>query len=414
MEHSARGATMLETSEVIRMAATANRVVIAGAGVAGLETALALHALAGDAVHVELVAPETDFSYRPLAVATAFRAADVLQLPLEVLAGAAAATLRRGQLAAVLADEKTIRLDGGDTLPYDTLVLALGTTPREAVPGALTFRGPEDAAELAALIDRAMVGEIRRLVFVAPAGATWPLPVYELALLAHASLVDRYSEEVEVALVTPEDRPLALFGPRASDAVSELLEIRGISLHTASVAAAVEEDGVRLVGGGFVPADAVVALPRLEGPRIDGVPQDNSGFVPTDEFGWVLGLTDVYAAGDLTQFPVKQGGLATQQAEAVASAIAAELGFGRPRAFTPVLRGLLLTGMASRFLRSDTHGQSLIDSEPLWWPPAKIVGRYLSPLLAQHSGQLEPPPPGVGLPVEVELETAQHAGWTPV
>ena len=49
------------------------RVVAAGAGVAGLELALALRALAEDLVSVELIAPEREFTYRPLAVAEPFR-----------------------------------------------------------------------------------------------------------------------------------------------------------------------------------------------------------------------------------------------------------------------------------------------------------------------------------------------------
>ena len=48
-------------------------VLVAGAGVAGLETALALEAIAREYVTVELIAPERDFTYRPLAVAEPFQ-----------------------------------------------------------------------------------------------------------------------------------------------------------------------------------------------------------------------------------------------------------------------------------------------------------------------------------------------------
>jgi len=117
---------------------------------------------------------------------------------------------------------------------------------------------------------------------------------------------------------------------------------------------------------------------------------------------------DVYAAGDVTQFPLKQGGIATQHADAVASAIAARLGAAvEPAPFRPVLRGLLLTGMAPRYLRGDLRsGLSITDTEPLWWPAAKIVGRYLAPFLAAHLGPSDEPPEhlGIGLPVEVTLE----------
>ncbi len=65
-----------------------------------------------------------------------------------------------------------------------------------------------------------------------------------------------------------------------------------------------------------------MALPRLRGPRIGGIPQTFDGFVPVDSFGMVSGTQDVYAAGDITTFPVKQGGIAAQQADAAAEAIA--------------------------------------------------------------------------------------------
>ena len=44
------------------------RVLIAGGGVAALETVLALRALAGDRVKLELLAPDEEFVERPLAV----------------------------------------------------------------------------------------------------------------------------------------------------------------------------------------------------------------------------------------------------------------------------------------------------------------------------------------------------------
>lgn len=378
------------------------RVVVIGAGVAGLETALALRALAEELVSVEIVAPEQDFSYRPLAVAEPFLVGEVRRFPLEPLVRAAGATLRGGRLIALDAGQKVVSLAGGVALPYDTVVLALGARPREAVPGALTFRGPEDLPAFEALLERATTGEIRRIAFVAPRGATWPLPLYELALLTAGYLVEHLTRGVEIVIITPEARPLELFGDAASTAIAQLLELRGIRF---------EHDSVD--------ADAVVALPLLEGVPIDGVPQDGDGFVSTDELGWVLGLTDVYAAGDMTQFPVKQGGLAAQQADAVASSIAADAGASvRPMTFKPVLRGLLLTGMTPRFLRAGPgEHPSLVDTQPLWWPPAKIVGRYLSPFLADHLGmatEATRPPHVEALQVDVALDTGDHARWSSV
>lgn len=129
------------------------------------------------------------------------------------------------------------------------------------------------------------------------------------------------------------------------------------------------------------------------------------------------GVVDVFAAGDVTDFPIKQGGIATQQADAAAQAIAARAGAPvEPEPFRPVLRGVLLTGAVPRYLAAKVeggHGEtSEVAAEPLWWPPAKIVGRYLAPFLATHAGLAifpEPPLGRGGIPVDVELETGRPA-----
>jgi sulfide:quinone oxidoreductase len=392
------------------------RVVVAGAGVAGLETALALRAAAQGLVSVEVVAPERDFTYRPLAVAEPFRVGEVRRFPLERLVSAAGARLRRGTVTAADPEQKIVVVDDQVELDYDVLVLALGARPREAVPGALTFGGVENRLELAGLLDRATSGELSRIVYTMTAAATWPLPLYELALLTAVYLDDHMTRGVEVVLATPENRPLALFGAEASEAIEQLLEIRGIRLEAGVVPICWNEGVLELAGDKRVDCDAVVALPKLEGPPLPGIPQDRDGFVATDEFGWVLGVSDVYAAGDLTQSSVKQGGIAAQQADAVASSIAADAGAAvRPAAFRPVLRGLLLTGLAPRFLRSEgTNRPTLVDTQPLWWPPAKIVGRHLSPFLAEHLGlatdATEPSSAGA-ISVEVALDRGDHAAW---
>jgi sulfide:quinone oxidoreductase len=391
-------------------------VVVAGAGVAGLETALALEAIAREYVSVELIAPEQEFTYRPLAVAEPFRVGEVRRFPLDRLVQAAGAKLRNATLVGVDAEAKRALLTNGDSAPYDVLVLALGAQPREAVPGALTFRGPQDGAALAELLERVTAGELRRLVFAVPAAASWPLPLYELAFLASEYLTEHLTRGVEVMVVTPEEQPLALFGTAASTAITELLKLRGIRIEATTAARSWANGTLTLDDGRQLPADAIVALPLLQGPPIDGIPQDESGFVATDELGGVTGLTDVYAAGDLTQSPIKQGGLAAQQADSVATAIAADAGAPvKTTPYRPVLRGLLLTGLAPRFLRSE-DSTSVIDTQPRWWPPAKIVGRYLSPFLAQQLGLAtsHAEPPSDAIPVEVTFDTRDHATWATI
>jgi sulfide:quinone oxidoreductase len=387
------------------------RVVVAGGGVAALEATLALRALAQEPISIDLIAPDEDFVYRPLAVTEPFSLGETRRFPLAQLVAAAGAALRKGRVVAVDVDRRCVGVEDGE-VDYDVLLVALGAQPRPAVPNAITFSGPESVADLAAVLDRALAGELRRIVFALPAGVAWPLPIYELALLTSAFLTDRCTRDVELVLVTPEEQPLAVFGSRASEAIGELLADRGIGFRAGATPVTFEGDALRLAPGEPIEADQVISLPRLEGPHLPGLPSDSGGFLPTDDFCRVGDEPDVYAAGDATQFPLKQGGIATQQADVAAADMATRAGSTiEPTPFRPVLRGLLLTGMTSRFLRAEPGTpRSSIETEPLWWPPAKIVGHYLAPFLASTLG-LSEDVPGTGerIPVEVELDAHGHA-----
>jgi sulfide:quinone oxidoreductase len=395
--------------------------VIAGAGVAAFEAALGLRALAEDRVEVEFVAPDNRFWYRPLAVAEPFERGEARSFELGKLAAAAGAVYMPGSVVGVDAERRVLHTSVGGTIPFDVALVACGAVPHEALSGGLTFRGPADSEKFSALLGELASGDIRRLVFAIPRGPVWPLPLYELALMTADHLRSNRIHKVELALVTPEEEPLGLFGRPASDAVRELLEEREVVLHTSVYPSEVLEEGLLLSPTGVVPADRVVALPSLRGPRIDGLPQTIDGFVPVDAHARVDGLVDVFAAGDITNYPIKQGGVAAQQADAAAEAIAADAGADvTMHPFHPVLRGVLFTGGVPRYLRretSDVRDTSTVSTEALWWPPAKIAGRYLAPFLAAFAG-VEPaeeePPAAAVLAVEVELDDSARrtSSWS--
>ena len=141
-----------------------------------------------------------------------------------------------------------------------------------------------------------------------------------------------------------------------------------------------------LAAGGSIEADVVIALPEPRGPEVPGLPVDPSGFVPVDRFGRVAGAPSVWAAGDMTARPLKQGGLAIQQADVAARSIAAWAGAPvEPQPYEPVLRGLLL-GDTPRFLRhaATSTVPSTSSERPLWSLDAKIVGGRLAPYLHAH------------------------------
>lgn len=360
-------------------------ILIAGGGVAGLEALIALHAFVGDAVTLELMAPELEFSFRPIAVAEPFGLGEVRRLELARVAADHGAHYRQAALVEVDADAGAVVTDGGARLAYDYLLVAIGARPASSIDGALCFGGEADRPAIEQVLARLKSGEITKLVFAAPTSVAWLLPLYELALFTAAWVRQRRLARVEIALVTPEDRPLEAFGQTASDEVTRLLREAGVSIDARRTAERFDGRELAFAAGASVPADAVIALPRLDGPGISGMPQDQNGFIPTDPHGAVNGLRRVYAAGDGTSFPIKQGGLAAQQADAAAAAIASELGaLEDPKPFRPVLRGLLLTGAEPRYLRAGGDSDaSEVSFRALWWPPSKIAGRHISPYLAQ-------------------------------
>jgi sulfide:quinone oxidoreductase len=366
------------------------RIVIAGGGVAAIEALLALRHIIGEQVAITLLAPERSFVHRPSSVAGPFGLGGRAPLDLARIAEDQRAELQRGALERVDADRRVVVGDG-EELPYDRLIVAVGAVPKPAVAGAITFAGPAQAAEVAALLDRAERRELRRLVFAVPAESTWSLPIYELAIMAAVDLRDRGVTDATLGVVTPEPEPLRLFGAAAGEALREMLGARGISLWTGMRPIAVRDGLLDVEPGPALRADAVVSVPALFGPGLAGLPSDARGFIPVDAHGRVSGTEGVYAAGDATTFPVKQGGLATQQADAVAEAVAADLGvLSDPAPFRPVLRGLLLTGGAPVYLRAELTGpreptarrlRGEVSGRALWWPPGKVAGRYLAPYL---------------------------------
>jgi sulfide:quinone oxidoreductase len=140
-------------------------------------------------------------------------------------------------------------------------------------------------------------------------------------------------------------------------------------------------------GGRTLHVDRVVALPHLSGPSTPGVPGGaHGGFIPIDTHCRVRGLGNVIAAGDATDFAIKHGGIAAQQADTAAAAIAALAGAPvELRPFHPEIHAILLGADKPLYLSAHVtggHGSSSeISEQPSWSPPTKIAAKYLAPYL---------------------------------
>lgn len=398
-------------------------VLVAGGGVAGLEALLALRDLAGDRVELTLLTPQDDFVYWPLSVTEPFAQGHAQHVSLRDVARDLRARFSRVAVIGVDEESGTVTTSDGNQLCFDELVLAVGARTREAAEPVVTWTPEADREIFGGLLRDIDDGSSKRIAFIVPADAAWPLPAYELALLTAGEARAMGHDDVEIVLITAEEAPLGVFGTKASDAVARELQECGIEVRTGVDVVAVAAHGELVLGPGAerLRTDRVVALPVVVGPSVPGVPADLRGFITTDEHGRVRDTEHIWAAGDGTAFPTKQGGLATQEADAVAEAIAARAGAPiDPRPFRPVLRGVLLTGDHQRWMRHDLNGapgDGVTATHTLWWPPTKVSGRYLSPYLAALDDAAAigatTRPPGVPVELDIERELAmlgEHAG----
>jgi sulfide:quinone oxidoreductase len=370
------------------------RVVICGGGIAAVEGLLRLRRLAADSVDVELVAPNDELVYRPLAVREPFAFGPPRRYPLRRIARDTRAEWTRDALAWVDPDAQVVHTRGGRRIEYDALLIAVGGRQVEPYKHVATFRDAEADDTYHGIVQDVEGGYSRSIAFVQPVGPVWPLPLYELALMTAERAESMDIRDLELSLVTPEPRPLAVFGTAVSDTVTNRLARAGVRVYTNSLAKVpaagrlvIQPQNIELQ------PERIVAMPRVAGPAIAGLPGGGAhGFLPIDKHCTVRGTGGrVFAAGDAANYPIKHGGLGAQMADAAAAAIAVLAGAAEHApAFNPVIRGKLLTGSDPVFMSAHPVGAESFESEvydePPWPAEDKVVAEELGPYLASVDG----------------------------
>ena len=210
-------------------------VVIAGGGIAALEAALALHALAGERVQIRLLAPDPELAFRPMTVGEPFSLPPASRHPVARIAAQAGAEVIADRFAHVDVERRIAHTEGGAELPYDALILALGARLRSPFAHGIVVDDRRMDELLRGIVQDVEGGYVRSVAFVSGARLGWPLPLYELALLTARRARD-FDLEIEVTVVTPERAPLEVFGDQASAAVDDLLRDAGVAVMTAAQA----------------------------------------------------------------------------------------------------------------------------------------------------------------------------------
>jgi NADH dehydrogenase len=338
-----------------------HRVVIVGAGFGGLEAAFGV---AGTSVTITLVDRRNHHLFQPLLyqVATASLATSEIAWPIRyLLRDRPEVTTLFATVSGVDAAGKRVLLDDGDTLPYDTLILATGARHAyfghdEWEPFAPGLKTLEDATTLRRRILVAFERAEREtdpqrraalLTFVIiGAGPTGVELAGTIAELAQDTLPPDFrnidTHKARVVLIEAGARVLAGFADDLSAYAQRSLESIGVEVMlgqavTECTADHVVYGGKRLDTTTIIWAAGVRASPAAEWL---GAPADRAGRLQVLPDLTVPGHPDIFAVGDTVMIAGPDGkpvpGIAPaakQQGRYVADAIKARLRGDTPMPF---------------------------------------------------------------------------------
>jgi sulfide:quinone oxidoreductase len=197
-------------------------VVICGAGIAAVEGLLRLRALTGDALQIKMLAPNEELRYRPLAVDEPFALRGVRRYPLWRITQRAGAEWIQDAAETIDTDSQRLHTAGGQTVPYDALLLAVGARLTKPFEHVTVFDDEHADEAYRGIVQDVEEGYTRNLAFLLPEGPAWLLPAYELALMTAERAESMGEEGLGIDVLTPESAPLAALGETVSGAVSEL------------------------------------------------------------------------------------------------------------------------------------------------------------------------------------------------
>ena len=345
-------------------AGRSGRIVIAGAGYAGLHVALRLAARLRSNPQVELTLVDRHDYHQTVTelprVAGGTRAADAVRIPLQDLLASRVRFVRTEINDFDLAGQRL--LTGAGPVGWSRLVLALGSRPNDfAIPGlaqrALSLYSADDAERVWAAARKALAaaaaatdpGRQRRLatVVVGGGGATGVELAGQLAETLPKVAKDDGLAPDRPAVWLIEAGPTILAGssPHLIDKAARILSDLGVQVRTNAAIAAATADGFRLTDGQLVEGGVFVWAGGVKAPELvadSSLPTGHNGRVKVDRYLRVLDHPEIYVAGDLASVvhpgtghvlpPLAQ--VALEEGETVARNLDAEVN-GRPlEAFT--------------------------------------------------------------------------------
>ena len=291
------------------------RVVILGAGFAGLELATRLSEDVADRVEVTVIDASDAFvfGFTKLDVMFGRRTLDEVQLPYRLI-DKPSVEFRQETVLSIDPEGKRVVTNAG-TYDADILVIALGADlAPDATPGftqvGFEFYSPEGAARVRDVLPEFTGGA----VVIAVLGGFFKCPPapYETAFMVHDYLSARSLRDAStIHVVTPMPKPIPI-SDEVSNAILALIDERGIECSHATATASVDPatKTLHLKNGRELPFDLLLGVPLHVAPPVvldAGLTDD--GWIAVDLATFATKFPDVFAVGDITSAPVPRAGV---------------------------------------------------------------------------------------------------------
>lgn len=425
-------------------------VVVVGGGFGGIAT---VRKLKRADVDVTLIDRHNYNTFNPLLyqVATAsLNPGDITWFLRAIRAKQSNVRFLKGTVVAMDHDAKTLHLEGGLDVKYDHLVIAVGVTANFfGVPGAEQYSMPLYRRSQALAVrdrmfanleDAAINGQDRELrIIVVGGGATGVETAGAFAELRNNDMPTTYPEldtkRVHITLIEMLPHVLGPFHPKLRDYAKKSLEKRDVDLRLETAVKEVREDGVLVEHDGqqeFLPAGIVVwasGITAHDTVKEWAVPQGRGGRIETDEHLRVIGMSDVYAIGDVSVSPAEPlpqlAQPAIQGGKHVAKLIRAQLeGKKTPKPFKYKDKGTMatigrssavaeikflprLTGFPAWIIWVGLHVATLLGNRNRFATMTNLAAKYLTS--GSHNAIVGETPPVVALkPVTLDARSPRR------
>ena len=325
------------------------KVVILGAGFAGLHIFYKIRHLIGEKIDVTVVDSRQTSLLKPSLPEVAFEGAPIKHSLVELAhtIESRGATFINDDVIAIDPDAKRVELKNSQTLDYDYLVITMGAVKNyDAIEGFREFGYSVcDDTQAQRLWERVKNFKGGRIVTGA-ALSTWgsrvdapPLkapcegPIGEIMFmldhyLTHDKGLER-GKDFKIDVFTPGEIFFEDVGDVPRNAVGAIMKERDIDLHNNKVLQAIGKDFIAFEDGSTMPCDLAVIIPPYTAPKVlqDSKLGDEKGFIPTDTTMRHLDYPDIFAAGDITALAQpKLGHVAIIQGAIAAASLLNELG----------------------------------------------------------------------------------------